>query len=135
MIKLPGSPGVGSAHANTARYTMHQGRTGSLLSVAGGIDAAGADQLVARVHHAMRCEWLVLDLTAVEFMHPAGMQTLHAINARCARFNVRWSLVAGPAISRLLRSCDLIDLPISESLTAALASVQRRPDQQETMVC
>lgn len=129
MITLPRSPAAGSAHARAARFTTHQGRTGRLLSVTGRINAANANQLSGQVHHALWGEWLVLDLTAVEFIDTAGMETLHAINDRCARFDVHWSLVAGPAVSRILSNRDL---PVSESLTAALASVQRRADGRAT---
>ncbi|MCV7288609.1 STAS domain-containing protein [Mycolicibacterium wolinskyi] len=133
MITQSRSPIVGSAQQAVARFTTHQGRTGRLLSVAGKLAADNADQLLDHVHRAMCCEWLVLDLTAVEFIDVASMNALHTVNARCAHFDVRWSLVAGRAVSRLLRSCDRDGvLPVSESLTAALASVQKLPDWRAT---
>lgn len=133
MIAQTRSPVLGSAQPDTARFTTHQGRTGRLLSVAGKLDAASAHRLLDHVHHSMCCEWLVLDLAAVEFVDAASIDALHAVNARCAHFGVRWSMVAGHAVSRLLRSRDGDGvLPISESLTAALASVQKLPDWRAT---
>lgn len=133
MITQSRSPVLGSGEQAAARFTTHQGRTGRLLSVAGKLAAANADQLLDHVHRAMCCEWLVLDLTAVEFIDVASMNALHTINARCAHFDVSWSLVAGRTVSRLLSKCDRAGaLPVSESLTAALASVQKLPDWRET---
>ncbi|MHC9291601.1 STAS domain-containing protein [Mycobacterium sp. LTG2003] len=133
MITKSGSPVLGSAQPAAARFTTHQGRTGRLLSVAGNLDAANANRLLDHVQHSMCCEWLVLDLSAVEFVDAASIDALHVVNARCAHFDVRWSLVAGHAVSRLLSGCDRDGvLPVSESLTAALASVQKLPDWRAT---
>lgn len=133
MITQSRSPAVTSARPGAARFTTHQGRTGRLISVAGHLDAAGAEQLLDHVLHGLCGEWLVLDLTAVDFMDSRGTDSLHAINSRCAHLDVRWSLIAGNAAARLLSSCDRDGgLPLSDSLTAALASVQKLPNWRAT---
>ncbi|WP_171055115.1 STAS domain-containing protein [Mycobacterium sp. DBP42] len=118
--------GVGSArrHGSRAHFTTHRGRTGHLIRVVGEIDAANADHLIDQVRHSAWCEWLVLDLAAVEFMGTAGCAALHTIGAYCLDRDVRWTLVASPSVSRLLTICGQgNEIPVSESLTAALASV------------
>ncbi|WP_083665987.1 STAS domain-containing protein [Mycobacterium sp. NS-7484] len=119
--------GARRAHGHVY-FTKQWGRTGALIRVIGDIDAANANQLVDQFHQAAWCEWLVLDLTTVEFMGTAGLAALRAINARCAEGNVQWALVAGRAVSQLLAVCGHDQtFPTSESLTAALASVHKLP--------
>ncbi|MFV8054609.1 STAS domain-containing protein [Mycobacterium sp. 48b] len=114
-----------------ARFTTHWGRTGGLLRVDGDIDAANADQLVDQVRHTTWCEWLVLDMTTIDFMGTSGITALHTINVHCADTDVRWALVPSRPVSRLLTLCGHNQaFPISESLTAALSRVQQRPHNQ-----
>lgn len=112
-------------------FTKQCGRTGTLIRVIGDIDAANADQLVDQFLEVAWCEWLVLDLTTLEFMGTAGLAALHTINARCAEVDVRWALVIGRAVSRMLAVCGHRQtFPTCESLTAALASVHKLPSSR-----
>jgi hypothetical protein len=133
MTALPRSPAVESADADTAlrdqtgaaRLTPHQRRTGRLLPVADEVDAANAEQLLDQVGHDMCGKWFLVDMIKGESAMPraCGPGTQSTPSAHV--FGMLWSLAAGPAGSRLVNSSGLgDDLPTSESLTAALVSVQ-----------
>lgn len=111
---------------STARFTVHWGRSGAVIAANGEIDAANAKPLAEYVQRcADRCEWLVLDLSDLEFIGTAGFSALQAISARCTQASICWTMVPGLAVSTLLRVCDPESrLPIAESLTTALADVQ-----------
>jgi anti-anti-sigma factor len=97
-----------------------------VIAATGEIDAANAKPLADYVQRcAQRCEWLVLDLSDLEFIGTAGFSALQAISAQCAQISVCWTVVPGLAVSTLLRVCDPESrLPIADSLTTALADVQ-----------
>lgn len=118
--------------SHTARFAACWGRSGAVVSVTGELDAANAGQLAEYVQRcASYCEWLVLDLSELEFMGTAGFSTLHAINTRCAGSDVQWAVVPGAASSRLLGICDPdATLPTAKSATLALAKVQDRGSLQ-----
>ncbi|WP_286212082.1 STAS domain-containing protein [Mycolicibacterium mageritense] len=122
----------GERHCDAdVRATMHWGRTGVLVSVAGRINAANADRFISRVHCAACGDWLVVDVTALESIDNSGISALDAINIRCERIGVRWALVAGDVVQHAVRHCGLNTVvPISASLTEALVSVQGHPSRQ-----
>lgn len=112
-------------------YTTHSGRAGHLIRVIGEIDAANDTQLVDQVRDTARCEWLVLDLSAVTFMGTAGIAALQTVHTYCTDADVRWALVASQSVLRVLAICGREDaFPTGESLTAALAKVQKHPEHQ-----
>lgn len=112
-----------SSHA--ARAETRWGRSGAVVAVHGEIDAANAAQLADYVGQcALRCEWLVVDLSALEFMGTAGFAALQDIQARCTNRRVQWTLVSGAAASRVLRLCDPHALlPAAGSMAEALERV------------
>jgi anti-anti-sigma factor len=112
--------------SGTARFAARWGRSGGVIAVHGEIDAANADRFADQLGRcATCCEWLVLDLTDLEFMGTAGFSALQAINARFAKTKVYWVLVPGAAVSRLLNVCDPDSaLPMSESVATGLSTVQ-----------
>lgn len=115
-----------SLAAHTALFAVHWGRSGAVVSVAGELDAANAPQLVEYVQRcAANCEWLVLDLTELQFMGTAGFSALHRINSLCGGSQVQWAVVPGAVASRLLQICnpDTV-LPVAESVALGLAKVQ-----------
>ena len=76
------------------------------ITVAGEMDACNASQLRDYVfRRATNCRTLVLDLHGVEFFSTAGLSMLRAINERCDRANVRWTLHCSPSVSRVLEIC------------------------------
>jgi anti-anti-sigma factor len=114
--------------SHTARFDAHRGRSGAVITVAGEVDAANADPLAEYVNRCTDyCEWLVLDLTGLDFIGTAALTALHTIKHRCAAAEVSWTLVPSPAVSKVLRFCEPDSaLPTDESLTDALATVQNR---------
>jgi anti-anti-sigma factor len=124
-------PEVWESH--TARFDAHRGRSGAVITVRGEVDAANADALAEYVQRcAGYCEWLVLDLSGLDFIATAALSALHTINDRCAAMDVYWTLVPSPAVSKVLKFCEPDPvLPSDESLTDALAAVQnQRPRLQ-----
>jgi anti-anti-sigma factor len=97
-----------------------------VINIDGEVDAANAGTLAEYVQRcAGLCEWLVLDLTDLDFFGTAALSALHTITERCAGAGVNWTMVPSPAVSRVLRLCQPNGgLPLCESLTDALATVQ-----------
>jgi len=114
-----------SWESHTARIDARWGRSGLALAVHGEVDAANSEQLTDYVRRcAAHCEWLVLDLSAVAFMGSAGFVALQRIQTAVGGA-LRWALVPGPAVSRLLRICDPGSaLPARRTMTEALGYVQ-----------
>lgn len=112
--------------SHCARSVTRWGRSGAVVSVDGELDASNAGQLADYVQHcASYCEWLVLDLTDLEFIGTAGFSALKEISARCAGAMVYCTTVPGTAVARLLRICDPANtLPTTASVADALADVQ-----------
>jgi anti-anti-sigma factor len=112
--------------SGTARFTARWGRSGGVVAVHGEIDAANADAFADHLDRcATYCEWLVLDLTDLEFIGTAGFAALLRINTQCAKAKVYWALVPGVAASRTLQVCDPDHaLPMSESVADALTTLQ-----------
>lgn len=136
ILKLAGSapttprpselPHSDTWESRTARSTTRWGRCGAVISVCGELDAANADGLADHVRRcAEYCEWLVLDLSDLEFIATAGFSALQTIVSRTSE-TVRYAtIVPGIAVERLLRICDPHRaLPTAPSLPDALASVQ-----------
>ncbi len=123
---MHGSFGPQSWTLHAAKFTVHWGRSGAVIAAVGEIDAANAKPFADLVERCADCaEWLVLDLSELEFIGTAGFSALQVINARCAKASMHWLMVPGMATSTLLRICDPESrLPVSESLTTALAKVQ-----------
>ena len=77
------------------------------ISATGDIDASNAGQLAEYVfHRGANCRQLILDLQDVEFFATAGFSALRAIGSRCTRAGVKWTLVFGRPVSRVLDICD-----------------------------
>ena len=112
--------------SDTARSVTHWGRSGAVVSVHGELDAANSGRLAGHVQHCAHfCEWLVLDLSALDFIGTAGFSALKTIVDRCADTDVYCTLVPGIATTRLLRICDPAgDLPTTSSVAEALGEVQ-----------
>ncbi|MBB2989317.1 anti-anti-sigma factor [Mycolicibacterium iranicum] len=87
-----------------------------LVTIHGEIDATNAMALAGYVEKRLGCSRkLILDLQTVEFFGASGFAALSNINVVCARRGVRWSLLAGPHVRRLLRICDpKRELPVAE---------------------
>ncbi|MGV0634260.1 STAS domain-containing protein [Mycolicibacillus trivialis] len=110
--------------SHTAHFEARWDGRGLVLAVRGEIDAANAADLTEAARDGVaHCQWLVLDLTEVEFMGTAGFAALHGIDTVID--GVSWALVPSAAVTRLLRICDADGvLPSQRSMAEALAYVR-----------
>lgn len=110
-----------------ARMIAVAGRDLTTIQISGDIDACNVDQLTARAREAVpEGSALILDLAGVDFIAVAGLRALLAMNIECARCGTTWALIAGPAVTRLLRIGDPDrTLPVVGSALEALLKVRR----------
>jgi anti-anti-sigma factor len=104
-----------------------------LVTVHGEIDAVNAMALARYVERRVAgARTLVVDLQTVEFFGASGFAALTNIGVTCARARVRWSLLAGPHVRRVLRVCDPDgELPVAAS---AREYFRTRPGDRELLV-
>jgi anti-anti-sigma factor len=97
------------------------------VAVMGDIDALNARDFGRYVErHTDTSRQLVLDLRAVDFFGSDGFTALYYISVHCARSDLDWSIVASPAVRRLLSICDPDGkLPLAEDLPSALGRLDR----------
>lgn len=123
-------PALHSRDCHTARFTTHwPDEAVGIITAEGELDASNA---AAFADHVDECAGegthLILDLSALDFFGTAGFSALHTINVRCANSATRWALVAGDAVSRLLRVCDPDHaLPIADSVPEAITLLDGEP--------
>src|ERR1700729_3013562 len=92
---------------HSARFTAEWDSSRVVVTRHGELDASNASQLADYFDLCMgHSTPLMLDLSRLEFFGTAGFSALHLINVRCAGANLRWAVVPGKAVSRLLRICD-----------------------------
>lgn len=101
----------------------------AIVSAHGDIDGTNASTLAEyALANAVRCRGLILNLPHLEFFGTEGFSALLRVSVCCARAGTSWKLVAGAAVSRLLRICDPDgSLPTVDSVDAALAGLQDQP--------
>lgn len=92
-----------------------------VVSVTGELDAANVD---AFAEHALSqingSVPLIVDLTELKYFGTDGFWTLHLIDEKCASVDIRWAVVAGGAVARVLRICDPGgELPVVDTPAAA----------------
>jgi anti-anti-sigma factor len=77
------------------------------ITASGDIDASNTSELLDFVRRrGANCRSLILDLSDVSFFATAGFSALRTIDVRSSRASVSWTLIDGPAVSRVLRICD-----------------------------
>ena len=77
------------------------------ISASGEIDASNTAELLDFVlRRGANCRSMILDLSGITFFATAGFSALRTIELRSTRASVSWTLVAGPAVSRVLSVCD-----------------------------
>lgn len=102
----------------------------SVVTVAGEIDAANADEFIAAVSRQLEpAGQLVVDMTDVNFFGTAAFSALHRIGMQCALLDeARWAIVPGARVLRVLRICDPDgELPTVGSLDSALNGADSTP--------
>jgi anti-anti-sigma factor len=87
-----------------------------LVTVHGEVDANNGMALARYVEKRLGgAHKVILDLQTVEFFAASGFAALSNVNVVCARGGVRWSLLAGTNVRRLLSICDpQRELPVAE---------------------
>jgi anti-anti-sigma factor len=77
------------------------------ISASGEIDASNTAELLDYVlRRGANCQSLILDLRDVTFFGTAGFSALRTIDVRSSRASVKWMVVPGPVVSRVLKICD-----------------------------
>jgi anti-anti-sigma factor len=99
-----------------------------IIAAEGEFDASNTPQLSAYVErHQFLADRLYLDMRDVTFCASAGLAVLYRVKHRCDEHGMYWRLLAGPAVRKLLRICDVRDLPQLANLDGVLGrSVPRR---------
>jgi anti-anti-sigma factor len=105
------------------------------VTARGEIDASNAADLAHCALGVTRhYRGLVLDLRDLDFFGTAGLSALQTID-RWAPTAVRWAIVAGPEVSRLLRICDPdSSLPTAATVRAALTCLNGQPRRRLQLV-
>ncbi len=101
----------------------------ALVAAHGELDAANGAEFVDYVlRHPQHTQRLVLDLSGVTFFATVGFSALHTLDAQCVRHRIRWALVSGPSVQRVLGICNPDPaLPVHTDVDAALAGVHGNP--------
>lgn len=104
-----------------------------LVTIHGEIDATNSMALARFIERRLfGARKLILDLQTVEFFAASGFAALSNINVVCARSAVRWSLLAGRHVRRLLKICDpMRELPVAEP---AAKYSRTRPSDRKLLV-
>ena len=112
---------------HSARFTAEWDSSRVVVAVHGELDASNASQLADYVEScAAHSTSVIVDLSNLKFFGTAGFSALHLINVRCAAANLRWAVLPGKAVSRLLRICDPDNtLPLVASAHAPLADDEK----------
>ena len=134
---MPHVPGQPQAHLDSDRVvcrtaffdTTWPRPATAVVAGHGELDAANGITFVDyALRHSATTQWLIVDLTGLTFFSTAGFSALHTLNVQCVGKDIRWALVPGRAVHRVLRICDPDSaLPISVDIPTALDDVQQDP--------
>jgi anti-anti-sigma factor len=105
---------------HSARFTAEWTSSRVVITAHGELDASNASQLADYVESCIaHSTSVIVDLSSLKFFGTAGFSALHLINVRCAAADLRWAVLPGKAVSRLLRICDPDNtLPLVQSVHA-----------------
>jgi anti-anti-sigma factor len=115
-------------HCGRATFAVrHPSPTRAAVAVMGEVDAVNARELGRYIErHTHLSKQLVLDLRAVDFFGSQAFTALYYTSVYCARGDVDWIIVGGPAVRRLLSICDPeSELPLVDDLACGLARLDR----------
>ncbi len=104
-----------------------------LVTIHGEIDATNSMALASYIEKRLGASRkLILDLQTVEFFAATGFAALSNVNVVCARRGVRWTLLAGSHVRRLLKVCDpQRELPVAEP---SAKYTRTRPSDRKLLV-
>ena len=108
----------------------------SVMTVSGFVDQTNVECISDRARHCIIPEKaFVLDLTGVESFAKAGIALLDAIDDACFAAGVEWSLVAGEAMTHILRvHAQDPDLPVAHSVPEALHHFSDVADERRRLL-
>ncbi|MDG4664211.1 STAS domain-containing protein [Mycobacterium sp. 236(2023)] len=108
----------------------------AVVKAHGELDAANGITFVNyALRHSATTNWLVVDLSGLSFFSTAGFSALHTLNVRCVGEDIRWAVVPGKAVRRVLKICDPDSaLPICADISDALTAVQQEPPQSFQLI-
>ena len=121
----PTSPTVPNRpNGHTTTFAVHElFRSATVITVAGGLDAANAPEFSAHTApYARAGRRVLLDLSRVDFFGTAALSVLADFNYRCLARDVAWGLVSSIAVDRLLRISAAV-LPIYPTASDALTGL------------
>ncbi|TSD99454.1 STAS domain-containing protein [Skermania sp. ID1734] len=115
------SPGVGVRAERISSSTL-------LISVDGEVDMLTAPSLAAFLDRQIGPgRKIVLDLSGCAFFGSAGLSLLSGLDRAANREGMRWALVVGRSVRRLLMAAQAAErYPVYTSFDAALAAVTHR---------
>jgi anti-anti-sigma factor len=115
---------------HSARFTAEWTSSRVVITAHGELDASNASQLADYVESCIaHSASVTVDLSSLEFFGTAGFSALHLINVRCAAANLRWAVLPGKAVLRLLRICDPDNtLPLVKSVHATPDADAENPE-------
>jgi anti-anti-sigma factor len=128
MYRPDPAPVDESQRCGRATFALrHPSATRAAVAVTGDVDALNARELGRYVEqHTHLSKQLVLDLRAVDFFGSQAFTALYYISVYCARRDVDWIIVGGPAVRRLLSICDPQgELPLVDDLSSGLSRLDR----------
>lgn len=133
----PPAPVPDSLVCHTARFdTSWTDPATAVVSGHGEVDAANGNRFVEyALRHADKTQWLIVDLSGLSFFSTAGFSALHTLNVQCVGEDIRWALVPGDAVERVLRICDPDSaLRVCPDITSALTAVQEDPPRSFELI-
>ena len=119
--------GNGTFDCGGAQVRAHYRHLATVVTVRGEIDAVNVDRVSEYVRRFILGQNpLVLDMSGVSHISPAGVGLMNAVDEGCYAAGVGWTLVASPAVIELLGERGDDDegaFPIARSVHEALRSV------------
>ncbi|HNM84878.1 MAG: STAS domain-containing protein [Mycobacterium sp.] len=86
----------------------------TVIAATGELDAASTDDFTTYAKaHTGAGQRLTVDLSQLKFFAVEGFSALEDIRSHCNRTGTTWSLVAGPAVHRVLKICDPTRRPLA----------------------
>ena len=107
-----------------AQLNVHARHTATILRIDGEIDASNADAVSQAIHRFSRLRApLILDLSGIDFLGSAGLETLQTVTEEHRRTRILCRVVTGAALRRLTAVVPDHGLPIVDSLPGALERI------------
>jgi anti-anti-sigma regulatory factor len=116
-----------------ARIRIHCRRLATVVTIQGDVDASNIDRVGEYARRfILASSSLVLDLSGVNSVPAEAISFICSYDEDCRAAGVDWTLIAGDAVTELMRGCDdEVVFPIARSVDEALhdfadASARRR---------